>query len=64
MPPPTPEENDRFALGQPVDKKPDGSPVEDTPEQQRDRQLEHRKSEKTRQMEGKPAAGYNTRSGG
>jgi hypothetical protein len=61
MPTPTQEENDAQAMGQPVEKKPDGSPVEETPEQQRARQTEAKKHE-TRHMEAKkPEAGYSTR---
>jgi hypothetical protein len=54
MPTPTQEENDRAALGEFVsEKKADGSPVEETPEQQHKRQMEAKK----------PAsgAGYSTR---
>jgi hypothetical protein len=51
MPTPTQEENDAQAMGMPVEKKPDGSPVEETPEQH------------TRQMEAKKPSGvgYSTR---
>ena len=51
-PTPTQEENDAAAMGTPVEKKkPDGSPVEETP---------------TKQMEAakKPGGGYTTRSAG
>ena len=52
MPTPTQEENDKAAMGETVEKKPDGSPVEETPEQQRTKQMEAKK----------PAAGgYQTR---
>lgn len=53
MPTPTQEENDQAALGNPVaDKKPDGSPIEETPEQQRNKQMEAKK----------PSGSYSTRS--
>jgi hypothetical protein len=53
MPTPTQEENDAHAMGTPVEKKPDGSPVEQKP------------GTETRHMEAKkPEAGYSTRSAG
>ena len=54
MPTPTQEENDAQAMGMPVEKKPDGSPLEHQPEQQ------------TRQIEAakKPAGSYSTRAAG
>jgi hypothetical protein len=69
MPTPTQEENDAQAMGMPVEKKPDGSPVEETPEQQRARQIEAGKKkpeETTRHMEAKKpeGSGYATRSAG
>ena len=71
MPTPTQEENDAAAMGQQVEKKADGSPVEETAEQQMDRQREARKAEgkkpehkadhkaehDTRHMEGKKPEG-------
>ncbi|SIO49799.1 hypothetical protein SAMN05443247_06550 [Bradyrhizobium erythrophlei] len=65
MPTPTQHENDAQAMGMPVEKKPDGSPVEETPEQQRTKQLEAKKPEgDTRHMEAGRGAGYQTRSAG
>jgi hypothetical protein len=54
MPTPTQEENDKAAMGMHVEKKPDGSPVELTPEQQ---------AEQRRQIEAKKPSGggYQTR---
>jgi hypothetical protein len=52
MPTPTQEENDAQAMGTPIEKKPDGSPVEETPEQTKTRQMEAAK---------KPSSGYQTR---
>jgi hypothetical protein len=52
MPTPTQAENDAAAMGHPVaEKKPDGSPVELTPEQQQ-KQMEAAK---------KPGGGYQTK---
>jgi nitrogen fixation/metabolism regulation signal transduction histidine kinase len=60
MPTPTQAENDAQAVGSPVDKKPDGSPVELTAEQQ----AEEQKKQTTRHMEAKKpeGGGYQTRS--
>jgi hypothetical protein len=62
MPTPTQEENDAHAMGAPIEKKPDGSPVEETPEQQRAK----KPGSETRHMEAKKpeGAGYQTRSAG
>jgi hypothetical protein len=63
MPTPTQAENDAQAMGKPIEKKPDGSPVEETPEQQ---MAGKKKPEETRHMEAKKpeGAGYQTRSAG
>jgi hypothetical protein len=65
MPTPTQEENDAQAMGMPVEKKPDGSPVEETTEQKA-RQADEAKKHETRHMEAKKpeGAGYQTRSAG
>jgi hypothetical protein len=67
MPTPTQDENDRAAMGEAVlEKKPDGSPVELTAEQQAEAQKKHRQqqSESTRHMEARKPEGasYQTRS--
>lgn len=65
MPTPTQDENDKAAMGQASAKKPDGSPVELTAEQQAEEQKKQRQqgSETTRHMEArKPeGGGYQTR---
>jgi hypothetical protein len=60
MPTPTQEENDAAAMGMHPEKKPDGSPVEHSPEQQA------AKKDETRHMEAKKPEGgsYSTRSAG
>jgi hypothetical protein len=62
-PTPTQDENDSAAMGDHVmNKEPDGSPEEDSPAMQLQKQEEARKAAKSKSAEARPAqAGYQTR---